>query len=219
MRAEAIEKLISRPVKDIYGRYVGFVVGFSVETSGDLMSIGVDQGNGVFAEYPSSRLVSAADGFIIIPSWKVECDSLAKETDGVRKRAKALQELAREGEVPRTLFDEMTGKYTAEAEKIQESYRTLAQEMVVRTQELDLQRETLERFLVNLKVQFRSGELDEPAYKVASENCQNMQKKNALEREELVRMMKFVTGPMGEQTQNNTAAAAPVQTVAQPTTQ
>lgn len=206
MRAEAIEKLVNRPVKDTYGRYVGFVIGFSVETTGELKSIGVDLGNGVFTEYPSSRLVSATEGFIIIPAWKAECDSLGKGVEGVKKRARALQELAREGEVPRSLFEEMTAKYNEEADRITDSYKTLAQEMVVRTQELDLQKESLDRFLVNIKVQFRAGEIDEGAYKVASESCQTMQKRNAQEREELVRMMKLVTQPSGDQTQSNTAA-------------
>ncbi len=218
MRAEAMEKLVSRPVKDTYGRYVGFVVGFSVDTSGELKSIGLDQGNGVFIEYPSNRLVSAPDGFIVIPGWKVECESLGKEIDAVKKRARALQELAREGEVPRPVFEEMMSKYNGEAEKIQESYKTLAEEMVVRTQELDLQKESLDRFLVNVKVQFRAGEIDEGAFKVASESCMAMQKRNAQEREELVRMLKFVTEPMGDQVQSNTTQPQ-VRAVAQTSTE
>ncbi len=67
MRAEALEKLVNRPVKDTYGRYVGFVVGFSVDTAGDLKSVGVDQGDGEFTEYSSDRVVSTADGFVVIP--------------------------------------------------------------------------------------------------------------------------------------------------------
>src|SRR6267143_1548024 len=142
MRAEALEKLVNRPVKDTYGRYVGFVVGFSVDTSGELKSVGVDQGNGEFTEYPSERIISAADGFVLIPGWKVECDNLGKDIDGVRRRAKALQELSREGEIPRSLYDEMLSKYTGEATKIQDSYKSLAESMIVRVGELEGQRES-----------------------------------------------------------------------------
>ncbi len=213
MRIEAMERLVNRPVKDTYGRYVGFVVGFSVDTSGELRSIGVDTGNGVFSEYPSKRLVSAADGFVVIPTWKVDSEYLGKEIDGVKRRAKALQELAKEGEVPRSLFDEMMGKYTEEAEKIQESYKTLGEEMVVRTQELDLQKESLDRFHVNVKVQFRAGEIDEGAYKVASECCQAMEQRNAQERAEIGRMLKYMTEPLNAQTTGNPTAQ--VQTVTQ----
>jgi len=208
MRAEAMEKLVNRPVKDTYGRYVGFVVGFSVDTSGDLRSIGVDTGNGVFSEFPSNRLVSAPDGFVVVPSWKLDCESLGKEIEGVKRRAKALQDLAKEGEVQRTLYDEMMGKYTEEAQKIQESYKTLGEEMLVRTQELDLQKESLDRFLVNVKVQFRAGEIDEGAYKVASECCQAMEERNARERDEIGRMLKYITEPLSA-----TTAGTPVSRV------
>jgi negative regulator of replication initiation len=214
MRAEALEKLVDRPVKDTYGRYVGFVVGFSVDTSGELKSIGVDQGNGEFTEYPCERVVSSGDGFVVIPAWRVECDSLGKEMDGVRRRAKALQDLTREGEIPRTLYDEMMGKYTDEATKIQSSYKSLAEGMVVRIGELEGQKEDIERFLVDIKVQYRAGEIDEAAYKVAAESCQGMQKRNQQEMDDLSRMLKAATEPIATAQQNQ-----PKQQVAQPPVQ
>jgi len=226
MRSEALEKLVNRPVKDTYGRYVGFVVGFSVDTSGDLKSVGVDQGNGEFTEYPSARIVSTAEGFVTIPAWKVESDALVKKMDGLRRRAKALQELAKEGEIPRPLFEETMGKYTQEASVVQGSYKSLAESMVVRVGELEEQKETLERFLVDVKVQFRSGEIDEAAYKVASECCEAMQKKNAQEREELSKMLRLATEPLASEkpAQQQTppqqqVAQPPVQKVAQATAQ
>jgi CdvA-like coiled-coil domain len=201
MRAEALEKLVNRPVKDTYGRYVGFVVGFSVDTAGDLKSVGVDQGDGEFTEYSSDRVVSTAEGFVVIPAWKVECDSIGKDIEGVKRRAKALQELAREGEIPGNMYDEMMGKYSEEAAKIQESYKSMTEQMVVRIGELEGQRESLDRFLVNLKVQFRAGEIDEAAYKVASESCKAMSQRNAQEREDLARMLKSATEPLGGSSQ------------------
>jgi hypothetical protein len=222
MRAEALEKLVNKPVKDTYGRYVGFVVGFSVDTSGDLKSVGVDTGNGEFTEFPNERIVSTAEGFVVIPSWKVECDSLGKEMEGVRRRAKALQELAREGEVPRTLFDDMMGRFQEEAAKIQGSYKSLAESMVVRIGELEGQKESLDKFLVDVKVQFRAGEIDEAAFKVAAESCQAMQTRNSQEMAELSKMLKAATEPLAPekpQSQSQPQQVAPVQKVAQATAQ
>jgi len=227
MRAEALERLVNKPVKDTYGRYVGFVVGFSVDTSGDLKSVGVDTGNGEFTEFPNERVVSTAEGFVVIPSWKVECESLGKEMEGVRRRAKALQELAREGEVPRTLFDDMLGRYQEEAAKIQGSYKSLAESMVVRIGELEGQRESLDKFLVDVKVQFRAGEIDEAAFKVASESCQAMQTRNSQEMAELSKMLKAATEPLApepaqkpqSQPQPQPQQVAPVQKAAQATAQ
>ena len=224
MRAEALEKLVNKPVKDTYGRYVGFVVGFSVDTSGDLKSVGVDQGNGEFTEYPNERVVSTSDGFVVIPQWKVECDALGKEIEGVKRRAKALQDLAREGEVPRSLYEDMMGKYSEEAAKIQSSYKSLAESMVVRIGELEGQKESLDKFLVEVKVQFRAGEIDEAAYKVAAESCQAMQTRNSQETAELTRMLKAATEPLGtapatqqEKQQPQQIAQPPVQKAVQAT--
>ena len=227
MRAEALEKLVDRPVKDSYGRYVGFVVGFSVDTSGDLKSVGVDQGNGEFTEYPSERIVSTADGFVLIPAWKVECDSLGKEIDGVKRRAKALQDLAREGEIPRTLYDEMMGKYSDEGTKIQGTYKSLAEGMVVRIGELEGQRESLDRFLVDIKVQYRAGEIDEAAFKVAAQSCEAMRKRNSQEIEDISKMLKAATEPLAkeqpqqaqqpQQSQPKPVAQPPVQKAVQAT--
>ena len=227
MRAEALEKLVNKPVKDTYGRYVGFVIGFSVDTSGDLKSVGVDTGNGEFTEFPNERIVSTAEGFVVIPSWKVECDSLGKEMEGVRRRAKALQELAREGEVPRTLFDDMMGKFQEEAAKIQGSYKSLAESMEVRIGELEGQKESLDKFLVDVKVQFRAGEIDEAAFKVAAESCQAMQTRNSQEMAELSKMLKAATEPLASepaqrpqsQPQPQPQQVAPVQKAAQATAQ
>jgi len=224
MRAEALEKLVNKPVKDTYGRYVGFVVGFSVDTSGDLKSVGVDTGNGEFTEFPNERIVSTAEGFVVIPSWKVECESLGKEMEGVRRRAKALQELAREGEVPRTLFDDMMGKFQEEAAKIQGSYKSLAESMVVRIGELEGQKETLDKFLVDVKVQFRAGEIDEAAFKVAAESCMAMQTRNSQEMGELSKMLKAATEPLASepakpQSQPQPQQVAPIQKAAQATAQ
>ena len=217
MRAEALEKLVNRPVKDTYCSYVGFVVGFSVDTTGDLKSVGVDQGNGEFTEYPSERIVSTSDGFVVIPGWKVETESLGKKIEGVRRRAKALQDLAREGEIPRNLHDEMMGQYSEEASTIQESYKSLAENMIVRVGELEEQKETLDRFLVNVKVQFRAGEIDESAYKVASECCQAMQRRNSQERDELTKMLKFATEPLGASASNapKSGEQAPIEAIVQ----
>jgi hypothetical protein len=223
MRAEALEKLVDKPVKDSYGRYVGFVVGFSVDTSGDLKSVGVDQGNGEFSEYPCERIVSTAEGFVVMPSWRVECDALGKEIDGVRRRAKALQDLAREGEIPRPLYEEKMSKYNEDAAKIQGNYKSLSEGMVVRIGELEEQKENLDRFLVDIKVQFRAGEIDEAAFKVAAESCQAMQKKNSQEMDDLGKMLKAVTEPLTPPQQQSPPkqqqAQAPVQKAVQATAQ
>ncbi len=196
MRSEAVQKIVGRPVKDIYGRYVGYVVGFSVDTTGELRSVGADQGSGEFVEYPSNRIVSDKDGLIVIPSWKVDTDSLAKETEMVRRRAQALEDLKKEGEIPSHVYDEMYKQYSGQLRSLQESYNNLGQRLRRRVEELDHQGEVLERFLANVKVQFRSGETDEATFKVASDYCLSMKSRDAKEKEDIARVLSLITAPL-----------------------
>lgn len=198
MRAETIGNMIGRPVKDTYGRFVGSVVGFSVGTSEELQSVGVDEGSGEFREYPSRRIVSTEEGFVLVPVWKVDFEQLTKEIEHVRSRAKALKELVNEGEIPKELYEEMFKNYNADAGRITDSYKALTQKMTERIGQLDQQKDSLERFLANVKVQFRAGEIDEGTYRAASDRCQTMRERNVQEREDLERTLKYVTEASSE---------------------
>ena len=220
MRTEVIQKLVGRPVKDIYGRYVGYVVGFSVDTTGELRSVGVDQGSGEFAEYPNNRIISDKDGLIAVPSWKVETEGLGKETEMVRRRAQALEDLAKEGEIPTHLYEEMYKQYSEQLTKLQESYNNLGQRLRRRKEELDHQGELLDRFLANVKVQFRSGEIDEGTFKVASDYCVSMKERDVREREDLAKVLRIITEPLTSATTSAVSTEAEqltVETVAEVT--
>jgi len=55
--------------------------------------------------------------------------------------------------------------------KLQESSDKLLQEMRGRVEELDRQDETFAKFLVNVTIQFRSGEINEESFKVIGDHC------------------------------------------------
>ena len=42
MHAQALEKLVKKPVKDTYGRNLGQVIGFSLDSSGNMKALGLD---------------------------------------------------------------------------------------------------------------------------------------------------------------------------------
>jgi hypothetical protein len=186
---------VGRPVKDVYGRYLGSVVGFSIDNSGELRSIGLDQSGGEFHEFASNRIISDKDGFIVIPSWKLDADALGRETETVRRRAQALADLEKEGEVPADLRDEMHGQYDGELKGLRESYSTLEHEARRRVEALDRQVKSLDRFLLNLKVQFRSGEIDEGTFKAEAEYCAQIKLRDTKEKEDLHKLLRTVIDP------------------------
>jgi hypothetical protein len=210
MRSEVIQKLVGRPVRDVYGRYVGYVVGFSVDTTGELTSVGVDHGSGEFIEYPNTRIISDKDSLVVIPSWKIETDGLAKETETVRRRAKAADDLAAEGEIPKHLYDEMFNLYGGQLKTLQESYKALAEKIKNRLGEIENQSDVVDRFLANVKVQFRSGEIDESTFKVVSDYCSTMKGRNIKETEDLSRVLRLITEPLTQPASPETAETEPV---------
>jgi len=204
MRSEAIQKLVGRPVKDFYGRYAGFVVGFSVDTNGELQFVGIDQGNGEFAQFPQKRVLSDHDGLVVLPQWKLDVDSLRRETEAVRKRILALETLVREGEVSRPIYEQMRAQYDGQINDLQQSHSALLQSLTKRLEYLDTRSQSLEVFLANVKVQFRAGEIDEGTFKVAIDYCTAMKARDLKESEDIGSVLRLLAQPA---TRSQAAAA------------
>jgi hypothetical protein len=65
----------------------------------------------------------------------------------------------------------------------------------MRVRELDADVEGIDRFLVNIKVQHRSGEVDDQTFKSVSDNCGGMKARNLQEKEELSRLVRTISEP------------------------
>lgn len=181
--------LLGKSVEDLYGRHVGVVVGFSLKTNGDVESVGLDQGSGSFAEVKAGRLLSHEQALIVIPVWKADVARITGEMGVLRKRISALRELERDskenGAASAGQYEQLRSQYEACVVKIEESSEKLLQEMKSRVEEIDQQDEALAKFLVNVNIQFRSGEISDASFGVISDHCAAMKARNGKEREEL----------------------------------
>jgi hypothetical protein len=185
VRVETLQKLVGRPVRDIYARFSGTVVGLSFDTNGQPRSIGIDHGSGFFIEYPSNRIIFEGENIILVPSWRVDVDRLRREITAMRKRIQALEDLAREGEVVPTAYDELRNQYNGRVSELQQTYNSLTGTLQQRVEELEGRREMLARFLGNVKVQFRTGEIDESTYRVAGQYIETMLERDNKEKEDI----------------------------------
>lgn len=195
MYSETLRKLIGKSVKDIYGRYVGKVVGLVVDISGQLKSIGVDEGSGNFVEYHNSRILLDNETLVIVPNWKMDIEKIKRESTISQKRFLALEELSKEGEIPQYVYEEMYKQYSENIHRLQESYKTLTEELKGRIEELDCQREDLEKFLGNVKVQYKTSEIDEETYRVASENVTMMRDRDSKEKDDIFAILNSLSSP------------------------
>jgi CdvA-like coiled-coil domain len=189
MQSSEAVGLLGKSAEDLYGRQVGVVVGFSLKTNGDVESVGLDQGSGSFTEVKAGRLLFHEQTLVVIPAWKADVTRITGETGVLRKRISALRELERDskesGAAASGQYEQMRAQYEARIAKVEESSEKLLQEIKRRTDEIDQEDETIARFLVNVNIQFRSGEISDASFGVVSDHCAAMKTRNGKERDEL----------------------------------
>jgi hypothetical protein len=202
MQSSEAVGFLGRTVEDLYGRHVGLVVGFSLKTNGDVDSVGLDQGSGSFAEVKAARLLLHESALIVVPMWKADVTRITGETAVLRKRISALRELERDskesGDASSAQYEQLRSQYEARVAKTEESSDKLLQDMKNRMQEIDQQDETLAKFLVNVNIQFRSGEIGDASFAAISDNCASIKVRNAKEREELATALATLARKEGE---------------------
>jgi hypothetical protein len=189
MQSSEAVGLLGKSAGDLYGRQVGVVVGFSLKTNGDIESVGLDQGSGSFTEVKANRLLLHDEALIVVPAWKADVARITGETGVLRKRVSALLELERDskegGDASSGQYAQMRAQYEARIAKIEESSEKLLQEIRSRTDEINREDETIARFLVNVNIQFRSGEISDASFGVVSDYCAAIVARNGKEREDL----------------------------------
>jgi hypothetical protein len=189
MQSSEAVGLLGKSAEDLYGRQVGVVVGFSLKTNGDVESVGLDQGSGSFTEVKAGRLLLREETLVVIPAWKADVARITGETGVLRKRISALRELergSREGGAASSgQYEQLRAQYEARIAKIEESSEKLLQEMKSRADEIDQQDETVAKFLVNVNIQFMSGEISDASFGVVSDHCAAMKARSDKERQDL----------------------------------
>ena len=172
MHAQTLEKLVKKPIKDSYGRFIGHVIGFSLDSSGNMKGLGVDHGSSTFQEYPQDRILIDANGenIILLPEWKENVDKLRKNTLTVKKRTKAINELKTEGEIPQHVYEELKSNCENEINSLRSSYDSTIDKLTDRISQIENSRKDAEKFLGTLKVQYRTTEINDETYKSASQS-------------------------------------------------
>ncbi|MCS7116334.1 MAG: CdvA-like protein, partial [Nitrososphaerales archaeon] len=173
-----------------------YVVGMYIDALGQLKAIGIDEGKGSFNEYSSDRILIDNDSLVIIPNWRIDVNRLKKEKHQTELRTKALEELYNSGEIPRYVYEDLHKQFDGELKQLQSSYESLMDSLRKRIVELDRQRESLEKFLGRIKVQNRTGEIDERTYKIMSDYILSLLEKNYLERRDIENILNSFSPPL-----------------------
>ncbi|MDC4230766.1 MAG: hypothetical protein M8319_00345, partial [Nitrosopumilus sp.] len=92
MTNDAID-IIGKNVKDMYGTFMGKVVGTITDIDGSIQTIGVDCGSQGLQQIQFEQLVVQNDIVIFIPKWRLDSQRLIREKQLTLRRLKALMDI------------------------------------------------------------------------------------------------------------------------------
>jgi hypothetical protein len=169
LRADEIKSFIGKTLSDIHKKHIGRIIGYYANTKNEVTSIELELVNGEFINAPISQIEITGDSIDYIQPWELEADALKNQFDLIVRRIKALDELHKNGDIDKTIYEELRKQHSSSIEELKEQRSILLESLKERSKKLENQIKELEIFLANSKMQHTSGEIDEQAYKTAYE--------------------------------------------------
>lgn len=160
------EKLgfVGKQVKDIYGTYIGKVVGIVTEIDGEIEAVGVDTGSGGLKQLPYEQLVIQGEYVFFIPKWRLDAQKLLRQKSLTLKRIKALQEIVAENDSMKEDAELVYIKYEKKLSELDTVEKQVNESLNARLTELDAEAKSIKAVLFDAKLQFRSNEMKEETY-------------------------------------------------------
>jgi hypothetical protein len=160
------EKLgfVGKQVKDIYGTYIGKVVGIITEIDGEIETVGVDCGSGGLKQLPYEQLVIQGDYVFFIPKWRLDAQRLLRQKSLTLKRIKALQDIVTENDSMKEDAEIIYLKYEKKLVDLEGTEKQVNDRLNARLAELDAETRSIKAVLFDAKLQFRSNEMKEEIY-------------------------------------------------------
>ncbi|WP_309492906.1 CdvA-like protein [Candidatus Hecatella orcuttiae] len=198
LQYEALQRFIGKPARDTYRRYIGYVVGVTLDPDGQLHSVGVDRG-GSFEEFSRAQIIVEGDTLILVPSWKIEAENFKKDNDLTQRRFRALDELLKSQEIPSHVYEELCQQYKDSLTKLEEAHKNLIESLNRKISDLEHHVKNLERFLGHLKVQHKTGELGDETYKLASDYLISVINSTINEKRDIEATLNSLTVPQNQE--------------------
>jgi hypothetical protein len=162
------EKLafVGKQVKDIYGTYIGKVVGIITEIDGEIETVGVDCGSVGLRQLPYEQLVMQGDYVFFIPRWRLDAQKLLRQKSLTLKRIKALQDIVAENDSMKEDAELVYIKYERKLLDLEGTEKQVNDNLAARVAELDSEARNVKAVLFDAKLQFRSNEIKEETYQL-----------------------------------------------------
>ncbi len=157
-------EIIGKNVKDMYGTFMGKVVGTMTDIDGSIQSVGIDCGSQGLQQIQYEQLVVQGEVVIFIPKWRLDSQRLIREKQLTLRRLKALIDIVSENDDMKADAQIIHEKYKSKLVLLDETESQIKAVLEARLAELDDQMKSAKMLSFDAKVQFKSNEISDPTF-------------------------------------------------------
>lgn len=192
MSKDEIE-FIGKQVKDMYGTFIGKVVGTITDIDGSVQTVGVDCGSEGLKQLPFEQLVVQGAYVIYIPRWRLEAQRLLREKGLTLRRIHALMDIVSENDDMKEDAELIHEKYKMKLLTLEETEKQIKEKLEQRIKELDSQFQSIRMLVFDAKLQFKSNEISDAKYESVKTQTVEIIEHIEHEKAEIVSIQKRIT--------------------------
>ena len=151
--------IIGKNVKDMYGTFMGKVIGTITDIDGSIQTVGVDCGSQGLQQFQFEQLVVQDDVVIFIPKWRLDSQRLIREKQLTLRRLKALIDIVSDEEDMKIDAEIIHEKYKSKLLSLEETEKQIKAKLEERLTELDEQLKSAKMLVFDAKLQHKSDEI------------------------------------------------------------
>jgi CdvA-like coiled-coil domain len=161
-------EFIGKQVKDMYGTYMGKVIGMITDIDGSIESVSVDCGYAGLKQLVYEQLLVQGDYVIFIPKWRLDVQKLLRQKNLALQRIKALQEMVTANDLMREDVELVYIKYQKRLQDLEDKGKIVLEQLQERLKQIDTESQNIKSVLFDAKLQYRSNEINEETYQQIS---------------------------------------------------
>lgn len=165
-------EIIGKNVKDMYGTFMGKVVGTITDIDGSIQSIGIDCGSQGLQQIQYEQLVVQNDVVIFIPKWRLDSQRLIREKQLTLRRLKALIDIVSENDDMKADAEIIHEKYKSKLATLDKTEKEIKAKLDERLAELDEQTKSAKMLMFDANVQSKSNEISTTTFDTVK-SCTN----------------------------------------------
>ena len=161
-------EFIGKQVKDMYGTYMGKVIGMVTDIDGSIESVSVDCGYAGLKQLVYEQLLVQGDYVIFIPKWRLDVQKLLRQKNLALQRIKALQEMVTANDLMKEDVELVYIKYQKRLQDLEDKGKIVLEQLQERLKQIDTESQNIKSVLFDAKLQYRSNEITEETYQQIS---------------------------------------------------